>query len=106
LDVKNIFLQENLDEEVYMALPPGHNKEGDATIVCKLKKSIYGLKQSSRTWYGKLNSYLIACNFKISNTDHSLFSKRGENYITIILVYIDDIIIMGNNLEKIKKVKI
>jgi Reverse transcriptase (RNA-dependent DNA polymerase) len=76
LDVKNIFLQENLDEEVYMTLPPGHNKEGDATIVCKLKKSIYGLKQSSRTRYGKLNSYLIACNFKISNTDHSLFSKK------------------------------
>jgi Reverse transcriptase (RNA-dependent DNA polymerase) len=59
LDVKNIFLQGNLDEEDYMTLPPGHNKEGDATIVCMLNKSIYGLKQSPQTWYKKLISYLI-----------------------------------------------
>jgi Reverse transcriptase (RNA-dependent DNA polymerase) len=106
LDVKNVFLQGNLDEEVYMALPPGHNKEGDATTVCKLNKSIYGLKQSPRTWYGKLSSYLISCDFKVSSADHSLFSKRDENYVIIILVYVDDIIITGNSLEEIKRVKI
>jgi Reverse transcriptase (RNA-dependent DNA polymerase) len=81
LDVKNIFLQGTLDKEVYMELPPGHNKEGDATIVCKLNKSIYELNQSPRTWYGKLSPYLISYNFKVNSVDHSLFSKRSENYV-------------------------
>jgi Reverse transcriptase (RNA-dependent DNA polymerase) len=97
LDVKNIFLQRNLDEEVYMALPPGHNKEGDATTVCKLNKSIYGLKQSPRIWYEKLSSYLISCDLKVSSVDHSLFSNGDENYVIIILVYVDDIIITENS---------
>jgi Reverse transcriptase (RNA-dependent DNA polymerase) len=79
LDVRNTFLQGTLDEEVYMTLPSGHEKEGDATIVCKLNNSIYRLKQSSRTWYGKLSSYLIFYNFQISSVDHSLFSKRSDN---------------------------
>jgi Reverse transcriptase (RNA-dependent DNA polymerase) len=83
-----------------MTLPLRHNKEDDATIVCKINKSIYELKQSPRTWYEKLSSYLIFYNFKVSNIDHSLFSKSGEHYIIIILVYVDDIIITGNNLEE------
>jgi Reverse transcriptase (RNA-dependent DNA polymerase) len=103
VDVRNVFLQGTLDEEVYMMLPPGHENEGDATIICKLNKSIYGLKQSPRAWYKKLSSYLISYNFQISSADHSLFSKRSDNWIIVILVYVDDIIIMGNNLEEIKK---
>jgi Reverse transcriptase (RNA-dependent DNA polymerase) len=101
-----MFLQRMLDEEVYMTLPSGYKKECDAIIICKLNKSIYGLKQSPRTWYGKLSSYLTYYNFQISSADHSLFLKRGENYITIILVYVDNIIIIGDNLEEIKRVKV
>jgi Reverse transcriptase (RNA-dependent DNA polymerase) len=101
--VKNAFLQGTLDEEVYMTLPPGYKKEGNANTVCKLNKSIYGLKQSPRAWYGKLSSYLISCD--VSSADHSLFSKIDNNCIIIILVYVDDIIITGNNLEEIKRVK-
>ena len=64
------------------------------------------MKQSPRAWYGKLSSYLNLCNFKISSADHSLFTKRNGNHITIVLVYVDDIIITGNNLEEIRKIKI
>jgi hypothetical protein len=86
MDVKNAFLQGTLEEEVYMNLPPGHEKENDQRLVCKLNKSIYGLKQSPRAWYGKLSSYLISCNFKISNADHSLFVKIVGTNTTIVLV--------------------
>jgi Reverse transcriptase (RNA-dependent DNA polymerase) len=102
---ENIFLQGILDEEVYMACPPGYKKVEDSNIVCKLNKSIYRLKQSPRAWYGKLSSYLISCNFKVSNADHSLFSKRTCDFTIIVLVYIDDIIITGNSMVEIKRVK-
>ena len=105
MDVKNVFIQGTLEEGVYMTLPPGHVKEKNANLVCRLKKSIYGLKQSPRAWYGKLSQYLISCNFKISNADHSLFTKSEGNNITLVLVYVDDLIITGNNLEEIRKIK-
>jgi Reverse transcriptase (RNA-dependent DNA polymerase) len=88
-----------------MMLPPGHKEKGNANIVCKLNKAIYGLKQSPRAWYEKLSNYLIFCDFKVTNADHSLFSKIDKNYTIIILVYLDDIIVTENNLEEIRKVK-
>jgi Reverse transcriptase (RNA-dependent DNA polymerase) len=105
MDMKNVFLQGTLEEEVYMSLPPGHTQEGNANLVCKLKKSIYGLKQSLRTWYGKLRSHLLSCDFKINNVNHSLFSKINNGITIIVLVYVDDIIITGNDVTEIKKVK-
>ena len=105
MDVKNAFLQGTLEEEVYMTLPPGHVKEKNTNLVCRLNKSIYGLKQSPRAWYGKLSQYLISLGFKISQSDTSLFSKHENNDTTIVLVYVDDIIITGNNYEKIDNVK-
>jgi Reverse transcriptase (RNA-dependent DNA polymerase) len=106
MDVKNAFLQDTLEEEVYISLSPGYTQENNSNLVCRLNKSIYGLKQSTRIWHDKLNSHLLYCNFKMNNTDHSLFSKKGVNFIIIMLVYVDDIIIARNNLEEIKKVEI
>jgi Reverse transcriptase (RNA-dependent DNA polymerase) len=74
--------------------------------VCKLNKTIYGLKQSPWVWYGKLSNYLISCDFKVTNADHSLFSKIDKNYTTIILVYLDDIIVTENNLEEIRRLSL
>ena len=106
MDVKNAFLQGSLEEEVYMTLPPGHKSEKELGLACRLKKSIYGLKQSPRAWYGKLSTYLISCNFKVSHADHSLFVKTEGTTKTIVLVYVDDIIVTGNNHTKIKKVQL
>jgi Reverse transcriptase (RNA-dependent DNA polymerase) len=105
MDVKNVFLQGALEEEVYMNLPPGHKLENASNIVCKLKKSIYGLKQSSRGWYGKLSNFLTSCNFKVSDADNSLFTKISNKNIVVVLVYVDDIIITGNDSLEINKVK-
>jgi Reverse transcriptase (RNA-dependent DNA polymerase) len=77
MDVKNIFLQGTLEEEVYMTLPSGHKKESMSNLICRLKKLIYGLKQSPKTWYDKLNYFLISYNFKVRNADSSLFIKHN-----------------------------
>jgi Reverse transcriptase (RNA-dependent DNA polymerase) len=88
-----------------MACHPGYKKVEDSNFVCKLNKSLYGLKQCSHAWYGKLRFYLISYNFKVNNADHSLFSKRTCDFTIIVLVYVDDIIITDNSMVEIKRVK-
>jgi Reverse transcriptase (RNA-dependent DNA polymerase) len=105
MDVKNAFLQGNLEEEVYMTLPPCHKNTSDPSLVCKLRKTIYGLKQSPRVWYAKLNSFLLKNNFVKSTADYSMFINHSGKSTTVILVYVDDIIIIGNDNDEIKKVK-
>ncbi|KAL1220950.1 Retrovirus-related Pol polyprotein from transposon RE2 [Cardamine amara subsp. amara] len=103
MDVKNAFLQGELKEEVYMVLPEGviigKNR------VCKLKKAIYGLKQSPRAWYHKLSGCLLENGFRKFEADHTLFTAQGEKGIVAVLVYVDDIIITGDDIEGIKRVK-
>jgi Reverse transcriptase (RNA-dependent DNA polymerase) len=88
-----------------MNLPPGHPHEHDKTLVCKLNKSIYGLKQSPRAWYAKLSSALIQFGFQVSNADHSMFVKRNMNCTIVVLIYVDDIIITGNDINATQDVK-
>jgi len=101
LDVNNAFLHGELHEEIYMQVPPG--MDSSAGQVCKLNKSLYGLRQASRQWYEKLSSFLILQGYARSNADHSLFLRRTDNSITIALVYVDDIILAGNDAVEIEK---
>jgi Reverse transcriptase (RNA-dependent DNA polymerase) len=105
MDVKNIFLQGTLDEEVYMALPPSHKDASNPSLAYKLKKVIYDLKQSLRAWYVKLRFSPLQINFTKSTADFSMFVRYSQNSIIIIFIYVDDIIITEINNEEIKKVK-
>jgi len=96
LDVNNAFLHGDLDEEVYMQLPPSFHTSSP-NLVCRLKKSLYGLKQTGRQWYAKLSNFLVSHNYKISTADHSLFLKHDGKHNTKLLVYVDDIILTRNN---------
>jgi len=104
LDVNNAFLQGDLTEEVYMKLPPGFSHR-EKSCVCKLNKSIYGLKQASRQWFSKFSTTLIQKGFRQSISDYSLFSYNYDQTSIFVLVHVDDIIITGNNESAISKIK-
>ncbi|XP_062028859.1 uncharacterized mitochondrial protein AtMg00810-like [Rosa rugosa] len=105
MDVKNVFLHGDLEEKVYMKLPPSHPQSHDPKIVCKLHKSIYGLKQSPRAWYAKLSSVLEEVGFQRSNADSSLFVRIGSTSKLVVLIYVDDLIVTGDNVEEINTLK-
>nr|GEX64286.1 putative reverse transcriptase, RNA-dependent DNA polymerase, Gag-polypeptide of LTR copia-type [Tanacetum cinerariifolium] len=104
LDVNNAFLHEDLEEEVYMKIPQGFSAK-DETRVCKRKSSIYGLKQASRNWFHKFTKSLIGLGYKKSKADHSLFIyKNGDTYVAV-LIYVDDVILLGNDEKWIERTK-
>ena len=104
VDVTTAFLNGELEEEVYMQQPIGFVREGEEHLVCKLKKSIYGLKQSPRCWNTALNKQLKEMGFVQSTSDPCLYIDTGGD-VFFIGVYVDDIIVAGKNLERIRKVK-
>ncbi|KAH9796154.1 retrovirus-related pol polyprotein from transposon RE1 [Citrus sinensis] len=104
LDVKNAFLNGDLAEEVYMELPPGFDKEGRG-LVCRLKKSLYGLKQSPRAWFDRFSRAIRQQEYKQAQTDHTLFYRHKDGKITVLIVYVDDIILTGNDIVEIKRLK-
>lgn len=106
MDVTNAFLQGDLEEEIYMSLPEGLHHKGEYKYkVCRLVKSLYGLKQASRQWNLKFAHIMKHAGFDQSHHDHSLFMKREHNFITILLVYVDDIVITGNHEDSTSTLK-
>ena len=105
LDIKNAFLNGELKEEVYMTLPPGFEK-GRVDQVCKLKKSLYGLKQSPRAWFDRFSKVLKSEGYKQGLSDHTMFVKTEEGKKCILIVYVDDIILTGDHIEEISRIKV
>ena len=105
LDIKNAFLHGDLQEEVYMEQPPGFVAQGELGRVCRLRKSLYGLKQSPRAWFGKFSQAVEQFGMLKSKSDHSVFYKRSVAGIILLVVYVDDIVITGNDTRGISSLK-
>ncbi|KAL8095905.1 hypothetical protein AgCh_037043 [Apium graveolens] len=105
LDINNAFLHGDLIEEVYMKIPKGHPLYSTPNAVCRLLKSLYGLKQASRQWFAKLVTVLLGLGFVQAVADYSLFTyTKGSSFI-IALVYVDDILLTGNDQSVIEHIK-
>ncbi|PNX73979.1 retrovirus-related Pol polyprotein from transposon TNT 1-94 [Trifolium pratense] len=104
LDVNNAFLHGELQEAVYMQVPEGVTC-AKPNQVCKLKNSLYGLKQASRKLYEKLSTLLIHEGYSQSSSDYSLFTMKNGLVFIVILVYVDDIIVTGTSMIEINRIK-
>ncbi|KAJ0528553.1 putative RNA-directed DNA polymerase [Helianthus annuus] len=104
LDINNAFLYGTINEDVYMCLPEGYYSP-DETRVCKLVKSLYGLKQAPRKWNERLNSVLVDYGFVQSKCDHSMYVLAKQKVFVILLVYVDDIVVTGNSVDEVSKIK-
>ena len=103
MDIKTAFLNGNLKEEVFMKQPEGFVVKGQEHLVCKLKKSIYGLKQSPRCWNMALHDHLCKIGFKQSASDPCIYTAERET--VILAVYVDDIILATKDERKLVQVK-
>uniref|UniRef100_A0A2N9GXG4 Integrase catalytic domain-containing protein n=1 Tax=Fagus sylvatica TaxID=28930 RepID=A0A2N9GXG4_FAGSY len=106
MDVKNAFLNGELTEEVYMQLPPGFSQPpGFSPKVCRLRRALYGLKQAPRAWFAKFSSTISQHGFSASSYDSALFFRRSDHGITLLLLYVDDMIITGDDVQGIQDLK-
>ncbi|KAL5754374.1 hypothetical protein ACOSP7_022594 [Xanthoceras sorbifolium] len=105
LDVKTAFLHGDLEEEIYMRQPEGFKEAGKENLVCRLKKSLYGLKQTPRQWYKKFDSFMSSSGFTRCQADHCCYIKRFDNSFIILLLYVDDMLVAGSDMQEIMNLK-
>ena len=103
MDVKNAFLNWELSEEVYMQPPPSLSV--DSNKVCHLRRALYGLKQVPRAWFAKFNSIIFHLDYTTSPYNSALFLRRTDEGTILLLLYVDDMIITGDDLSGIQKLK-
>ena len=99
MDVKNAFLNGELSEEVYMQPPPGLFV--DSNKVYRLRRVLYGLKQAPRAWFAKFNSTIFCLGYTASSYDSALFLCRIDKGTILLILYVDDMIITGDDLSGI-----
>ncbi|GJV28167.1 retrovirus-related pol polyprotein from transposon TNT 1-94 [Tanacetum coccineum] len=92
MDVKSAFLNGFINEEVYVAQPPGFIDFQKPNYVYKLKKALYGLKQAPKAWYDRLKAFLIKHEYSMGMVDNTLFTKKSKSHLIIVQIYVDDII--------------
>ncbi|KAD6795740.1 hypothetical protein E3N88_06636 [Mikania micrantha] len=105
LDVKSAFLHGELKEEVFVCQPEGFTVKGKEKKVYKLAKALYGLKQAPRAWNTKLDGVLKGYGLEKCKLEQAVYTKRAHEGSLIVSIYVDDLIVTGDNLGKIKEFK-
>ena len=111
MDVKTAFLNGDLDEDIYMKQPDGYVDASRPTdFVCKLKKSLYGLKQSPRMWNKTIDDFMISLGFDKCESDHCVYVMRkvgedGSDNLVFVVIYVDDLIIACNSSALLSTIK-
>ncbi|KAK1667780.1 hypothetical protein QYE76_055939 [Lolium multiflorum] len=105
MDVKTAFLNGDLDEDVYMTQPEGFVVEGKEHLACRLKKSIYGLKQASRQWYLKFDKIIRTFGFTENVKDNCIYVKFKGSRFTILVLYVDDILLACSDKDMLHETK-
>ncbi|GJR38875.1 retrotransposon protein, putative, ty1-copia subclass [Tanacetum coccineum] len=104
-DVKTAFLNGYLDEDIYMVQPEGFVDPNHPRKVCKLQRSIYGLKQASRSWNKRFDEEIKRFGFAQNLDEPCVYQKASGSNVTFLILYVDDIIIMGNHIPSLQSVK-
>ena len=105
MDVKIVFLNESIDETIYIVQPKNFMFGDPKKMVCKLMRSIYGLKQASRQWYYKFHQVIVSFGFEINMVDECIYHKfSGSNHIFLVL-YVDDTLLVTTDIGLLHETK-
>jgi len=105
LDIKTTFLNGKLDEEVYMVQPQGFEDPKNSSKVCKLQRAIYGLKQASRSWNKRFDEEVKILGFIQSKEEPCVYKKVSGSHIVFLILYVDDILLIGNEKSLMEQTK-
>eukprot|EP00253_Pinus_taeda_P026472 PITA_26472 len=105
MDVKTTFLHGDLEKEIYMKQLEGFAVKGKKELVCKLKKSLYGLKQSPGMWYHKFDTFIWGLGFTKTKVGHCVYFKLIGDYVIYLVLYVDDMLLVGNDKEIMQDLK-
>ena len=106
MDIKTTFLNDDLEESIHMMQPNGFTAKGQEHLVCKLHKSIYGLKQASSSWNKHFDQAIKTVDFDQNEDESSVYKKTQENMVVFLVLYIYDILLIGNDAGLLLLVKI
>ena len=105
MDVKTAFLNGNLLEDVYMTQPEGFDIPEEAQKICKLQRSIYGLKQASKSWNLRFDETVKQYGFIKNEDEPCVYKKVSGSMIVFPVLYVDDILLIGNDVPTLQQVK-
>ena len=106
MDVKNAFLNGNLEEKIYMMQSKGFIAKNQEHMVCKLKRSIYGLKQASRSWNIRFDQAIKSFGFEKNLDEPCVYKRHRDKVVMFLVLYVDDILLIGNDVGVMSSIKI
>jgi hypothetical protein len=105
MDVKTAFLNGHIEETIYMTQPENFVSGDPKSMVCELKRSIYGLKQASRQWYHKFHTIITSYGFEVNVVDNCVYHKFSGSKFIFLVLYVDDILLASNDIGVLHETK-